>query len=293
MADIITEVVDEAEALVHDAEELYPPKPGGIVDQHLKRKAAEEAAREAGSTSDVAEIGRNKVRAVRTVPQAAELATATTVVVGTANPRQQVLGRDVHRKRAVITALDAPVVLAYSLAAAGDPQNAASAVGQRASGVVLPVGQPYAIEHQGEVYAVAISGAAYTAAGPQASTYAYAAVTSPAAYGNIVNITGLPSGIYSIGWTAELEGTVSATDVDNFRLVVNGTLVGKGLSAGVTGIYPQQAVQVAVTTGSISVQTTGAGTVGAVYSAQLVVTGLAVTVTSARVSVSTEIYDPS
>ena len=46
MTDIISEAEAVVEGLFRDAEELFPPKPGGLVDQHRKRKAAEAAAAE-------------------------------------------------------------------------------------------------------------------------------------------------------------------------------------------------------------------------------------------------------
>lgn len=111
----MTEIIAEAEAIVdaviHDAEELFPPKPGGLVDQHRRRKAAAEAARQAGATSEVTELGRNKVKAVRTVVEAADTGATPSVLLGASNPVQQLLPRDDHRRSAVVLAIDNDVYL--------------------------------------------------------------------------------------------------------------------------------------------------------------------------------------
>lgn len=290
VTEVTTEVID---VITHDVEELFPPKPGGLVDRFRKRRAEEEAAQEAGATSEVESLGRNKVRAVRTADQSSEIASATTIVINaTTNPVQRILGRDPNRKRAVIMALDAPVILTYSLAAASDPQNAANGPGLRASGFVLPVGMSYTIQHQGEVYAIAPA----TAYGPPvgvASSAAYGSAAAPGAFGNVVSVSNLAAGIYNVSWTVSLEGTVSASDIDNFRLVASSVLITRSVNPGAVGAYVQGQAQVNVTSGgAVLVQSNGAATAGSTYAAQLICTPVSLVAGNARVSVSTEVYDP-
>lgn len=126
MTEIFTEAARDVEA---DIEELFPPKPGGLIDRHRKRKAEEEAAREAGSTSEVTETGRNKIKAVRTIVEAADLATATTVFLNTAIPVQRLLPRDDLRRSAVVLAVDNDVYIASDPGMAWNVQGAATNVG--------------------------------------------------------------------------------------------------------------------------------------------------------------------
>jgi hypothetical protein len=116
--------------------------------------------------------------------------------------------------------------------------------------------------------------------GPASKTYAgssqnYHAVTSPAAGAQVVLVSSIPAGTYTIAWTTELEGTVSSSDIDNFELY-NSTLssvILNGLNAGAVGLYPQNQVTVTFTaTTGIQVKAVAAGTTDAIYSAQVVVT---------------------
>jgi hypothetical protein len=107
-------------------------------------------------------------------------------------------------------------------------------------------------------------------------------VTSPGANVAIANMaaTALAPGWYTVQWAVELDGTVSATDENNF------ILKGPGLGAGLNdtndaavGRYPQPTVTIYVPAGNgtaLSVRSVGAGTVGAIYSAQISVTPLVV-----------------
>lgn len=99
-----------------------------------------------------------------------------------------------------------------------------------------------------------------------------ASVTSPAALATIVQITGLPAGDYQVNWTVGLEGTVSATDADNFELRAAGSHVVTSDNEGAVNEYPQLPVVVTVTASSaILIRAAAAGTVGAVYRAMLVI----------------------
>lgn len=100
-------------------------------------------------------------------------------------------------------------------------------------------------------------------------------VTSPAANAAVVTIAvaTLIPGTYLVNWSVDLDGTVSATDLNNFTL--KGPGVGSGLTAendAAVGHYPQNQVEITVPTGNataMSIRSIGAGTVGAIYSAQI------------------------
>jgi hypothetical protein len=100
-------------------------------------------------------------------------------------------------------------------------------------------------------------------------------VTSPGASAVVVSIAigSIPAGEYLINWTVSLDGTVSATDVNNFRLQQNpgGITLLNSTNDGVVGRYPQnQFGPIALNlTNGIRIVSIAAGTAGAVYSAQL------------------------
>lgn len=122
------------EQLEEDFEELFPPKPGGMVDKHRRRKAAEEAAKTEGATSEVVELGRNKVKAVRTVVEAADIASAQTVLLSATSPVRRLLPRDEHRRSAVVMAVDNDVYITSDEGMAWNVQGAAT----NAGGFYLP-----------------------------------------------------------------------------------------------------------------------------------------------------------
>lgn len=95
-------------------------------------------------------------------------------------------------------------------------------------------------------------------------------VTSPGATATIATTASMPAGSYQVSWEVELAGTLGAGDANNFRLVdANGNVL-VSINAAAAGVYPQQAVEVNTTVaGAIFVQSIAAGTVGAVYSAQV------------------------
>lgn len=112
--------------------------------------------------------------------------------------------------------------------------------------------------------------------GAASTTEAAAQVTSPGATTTIVQLTGLPAGDYSVSWNVELGGTLAAADANNIQLLNGVTVVLQGEALAVAGLYPQPGVVITVpAAGSITVQTIGAATVGAVYRSQLVVSLLA------------------
>ena len=106
----------------------------------------------------------------------------------------------------------------------------------------------------------------------QASRSIEGNVTSPGAGATVTSLISLPAGTYQIGWTVSLSGTLSASDTNNFQLNAGSqTLV--SANPGAAGSYPQPPVEVVLPVATtISVTAIAAGTVGAVYAAQLVAT---------------------
>lgn len=102
-------------------------------------------------------------------------------------------------------------------------------------------------------------------------------VTSPAANAAIVTIAiaSLAPGWYTVNWTVELDGTVGAADQNNF--ILKGPGLGGGLNSvndPLVGRYPQNSVSMFVPAGNataLSVRAVAAGTLNAVYSAQITI----------------------
>jgi hypothetical protein len=141
-----------------DPETLFPPKPGGMVDQ-ARQKAAADASQLASAPAPAPAPFRSEV-AVN--DRAGELARARTFSVSTGNnnPIVELLGRDENRRNAVVMTLDEAVVISFSQTAADDPRNAANAAGLSANGFVLPVNVPLPLNTQSNIYCTALSGTA-------------------------------------------------------------------------------------------------------------------------------------
>ena len=94
--------------------------------------------------------------------------------------------------------------------------------------------------------------------------------TSPGATTTIATVTIPTAGTYDITWTVYLNGTLSASDANNFQLLHNASVVMTSLNQAAVGVYPQQTELVTCAAGdTITVESIAAGTVGAVYSADL------------------------
>lgn len=141
-----------------DPEELYPPKPGGMVDTARKQAAAQ-----AVEVPDAEVTPPDGYPAVRVRPESAEVFGGQTFLIGTGanlTPIRQILGLDPNRRRATIITLDQPVVLAGSRANAESPANATTGVGLPAGGFVLPVNVPVWVEARGVLFAAATAATA-------------------------------------------------------------------------------------------------------------------------------------
>jgi hypothetical protein len=94
-------------------------------------------------------------------------------------------------------------------------------------------------------------------------------VTTPGAGATIATSAALAAGTYTVKWTVTLGGTPAAADANNFQLFNGATLVATSVNLGAIGDYPQADVQVTVVSGAVlTVKALGAGTAGAIYSAQ-------------------------
>lgn len=143
--------------LLTDAEELFPPRPGGMVDTARRQMADQDAQLQALADAEPSP-GTTRMD-VPVADHAAELARARTfsIATGGANPIVELLGADDRRRNAVIMTLDEPVVVSFSQQAAEDPRNAVNAAGTSANGFALPVNVPVTIASRSVIYAVATS----------------------------------------------------------------------------------------------------------------------------------------
>lgn len=142
--------------IMQDAEELFPPRPGGMVDTARKQKQAE-----ADQAASLEGAGAPDARARNDVPvndRAAELARARTFSVVTGgNAIVELLGQDGMRRNAVVMTLDEPVVISFSQQAAEDPRNEVNAAGLSANGFTLPVNVPLTLNTRSIIYCTATS----------------------------------------------------------------------------------------------------------------------------------------
>ena len=105
MAEAAVEIADEA------TEDLFPPRPGGLVDRHRKRLAEEEEKRR---QIEDAPIPDSPYTAVRVRPEAPDLGGAYVVTVSSSNPVAVLLPKDAQRRSAVIIAVDNDMWISYS-----------------------------------------------------------------------------------------------------------------------------------------------------------------------------------
>lgn len=146
-----------SETVVQDAEELFPPRPGGMVDTHRKRRQAEQDQADALDQAEAAPASQRTEVPVREF--GTELARARTfsVATGGANPIVELLGQDLRRRYAVVMTLDEPVVISFSEQAAQDPRNAVNAAGLSANGFTLPVNVPVPVSSTSVIWCTATS----------------------------------------------------------------------------------------------------------------------------------------
>lgn len=220
-------------------EDLFPPKPGGMVDTARKQKAAEQA-----QIDELPEPAEDLFQhAVPVLDQAAELARARTfsVATGNGNPIVELLGRDDNRRNAIIMTLDQPVVISFSQTAADDPRNTSAG----SSDVLAP-----------------------------ASSAGEGSVTNPGAAATIATTASVAAGTYVVTATVFLSGTVAAGDLNNFQITGNGVTSVKIVVPAVANTVVTMTATVTTTSaGAIIVKSIGAASgVSAVYNASVVAT---------------------
>jgi hypothetical protein len=85
-----------------------------------------------------------------------------------------------------------------------------------------------------------------------------------------------PPGQYTVSWKVGLDGTVSAADLNNFKLSFGGVLL-NSINNPVVGEYPQAPVTIIIPPGNtnpVSIRSIGAATAGTIYSAQVTFTSI-------------------
>jgi hypothetical protein len=127
-------------SIIEDAEELFPPKPGGMVDTARKQKAAQ--AQDAATPATGETVADQGYNAIRTVVQAADTYSARTLNVG-AGVTSILLPEDRNRKRATILVSTASATIVMS-------QNQGNAA--NGTGFTLPSAVPLVTEGKGILY---------------------------------------------------------------------------------------------------------------------------------------------
>jgi len=131
--------------------ELFPPRPGGLVDSARRGDGQQQPAETVTVTDGPADY-----EAVRVRPEAPDIGTARTITLSAANTVLQLLGQDAQRRSAVALAVDNDVYLATDLGLAQQVAGGASAEGA----FYLPKGIPMPIGSQGQYWAACTTSAA-------------------------------------------------------------------------------------------------------------------------------------
>jgi hypothetical protein len=155
MSEMQTETGDEPK---WNAEDYFPPRHGGLV--HTARMEAEKLEKQLADYIEGKPEQKPKQKPVPTKAQEPDKYGARTVVVSTGSNSMSamVLPADPSRQRAVILAVDEPIVVAVGRSMADNA--AAAAMGQPLSGFFLPVGLPFEVKGGGEVWVGATSATA-------------------------------------------------------------------------------------------------------------------------------------
>lgn len=121
-----------------ELDELFPPRPGGIIDS--TRKSAAAAAVQLPGTVDDTD-GPVNYSAVRVRDEPPDTGTARTVPLSSANTVRSVLPRDAGRRRAVLLAITNDVYLTTNEGAAKDAGlgHPAPDIGYLPAGIAVPI----------------------------------------------------------------------------------------------------------------------------------------------------------
>lgn len=102
--------------------------------------------------------------------------------------------------------------------------------------------------------------------------------TSPGANTSIVTLTGtLPVGLVQVQWSVGLDGTLAATDGDNFQLRYNANTIAQSVNDPTAGKYQQNTVTLFISNPpqtALVIRNSAAGTAGSIYSAQYTITSV-------------------
>lgn len=138
-------------------EELFPPKPGGMVDTARRQQAAEQDQLARYETILAGEAGPDghAYAAIRVRPEAPDSGTARTVTLSPAYQVARLLPADPQRRGAVVLAVDNDVYLTQSEGLARDVAGGSSAL----QAFYLPAGIGIPIANQGQYWVAATTAA--------------------------------------------------------------------------------------------------------------------------------------
>jgi hypothetical protein len=132
------EIVD---AVAEEVNELFPPKPGGLVDRY-RQKAALERAREDEEKNLAEKIEQPSARAVKVAQQSPEIFALATFTIP-AGGYAPILRGDPHRFRATIFVITSAATVILC-------KDAGAAIS--GNGATLPYGLPLPVNGRGQLY---------------------------------------------------------------------------------------------------------------------------------------------
>lgn len=138
---VVQDIVTEVENVVTEAEQLFTPKPGGMIDRHRREQARRaEAARERENADEPVEQAAYK--SVKVTSLSPEVFRAQTINIQPAG-NAPVLPYNPYRSRAVIIVVTPGVSITLA-------QDSSAAIGN--SGFQLPAGVPLVLTTRAQVY---------------------------------------------------------------------------------------------------------------------------------------------
>lgn len=135
----MSEMFEAAEEMV---EEMFPPKPGGLVDRHRQRKAAEKAAEDEAANRQE-HVEQPSYRAVKVAPESPEVFT-TNIINVPSDGVVQILPQSPYRYKAFIQSITTGATIAIA-------RDSGSALG--GIGFPLAVNLPIILDTRAQVWA--------------------------------------------------------------------------------------------------------------------------------------------
>lgn len=137
-----------AEELIEDVEDVFSPKPGGMIDRHRQERARREAAQKEKENIDerVEEPAYKGVKVTPLSPNVFQAITYTIAAGGSA----QILALNPYRVRATLLLITAASTAVLS-------KDSGAALG--GVGFTLPTGLPLVLQARGQLYATNPTGA--------------------------------------------------------------------------------------------------------------------------------------